>query len=176
MTNEELFTILRPHILALTGVPECILYAQNADAPQGEYASVNPRYAIEERGQANIYRKDVPGDLVESDVRPQAMITVAVELFRGEALERAERLFQMGKIETVTWDLFKHKLSIRNTSGVLNLTALQSSNYEQRARIEIYLWAELSTKYTVNNILGTSIVAENEDGDTIQEIDIDIRG
>ncbi|KKM83911.1 hypothetical protein LCGC14_1304610, partial [marine sediment metagenome] len=92
MTNEELFAILRSHILALTGVPECILYAQNADAPQGEYASVNPRYAIGERGQANIYNKDVIGDLVETDVRPQAMITVAVEFFRGEANQRAERL------------------------------------------------------------------------------------
>lgn len=176
MTNKEIFAVLRPHILGLTGVPECILYAQNQDSPAGEYASVQPRYAIEERGQANIYRKDIIGDQVETDVRPQIMVAVIVEFYRGPANERAQRLLQMGKVETVTWDLFKHKISIRNTSGILDLTALQSNNYEQRARIELYLWMESSTAYAVNNILGTKIIAEKEDGQVIQEINIDIRG
>lgn len=176
MTNEQIFAILRPHVMALTGVPECILYAQNQDAPAGEYASIQPRYAVEERGQANIYRKDVIDDQVETDVKPQIMMTVIVEFFRGSANERAQRLLQMGKVGTVTWDLFKHKMSIRNTSGILDLTALQSNNYEQRARIELYLWMESSTAYAVNNILGTKIIAEKEDGQVIQEINIDIRG
>jgi hypothetical protein len=104
------------------------------------------------------------------------MVTVIVEFYRGPANERAQRLLQMGKVETVTWDLFKNKISIRNTGGVLDLTALQSNNYEQRARIELYLWMESSTTYAVNNILGTKIIAEKEDGQVIQEINIDIRG
>lgn len=54
MTDKEIFLILRPHILRVTGVPECILADPNAQAPTGEYASVRPRQGISERGQANI--------------------------------------------------------------------------------------------------------------------------
>lgn len=176
MTNEEIFAVLRPHVMAVSNVPECILYGQNENAPSGAYASIQPGYMVDERGQANIINKDVIDDQVESDVRPQVAMTCIVEFYRGNAHENARSLLQFGRLQNVVWDLFKYGVSIRSTSNVMDLTALQSSNYEKRARIELYLWMTLSTKYTVNNILGTSVIAENESGDTLQEINIDIRG
>lgn len=175
MTSDELFSILRPHIIALTGVPMCIKYAQNQDAPHGEYAVINPRYATAERGQANIKRSNAPLDTIKTEIKVQAMVTVAVEFFRGDAHGRAQSLLQAGKNEGVTWDLFKYKISIRNTGGVLDLTSLQSSNYESRARIELYLWMEIDNSYTVNNILHSSVSVENEEGMIIQSSDFDLR-
>ncbi len=60
MTSLELFKLLRPIILTVTGVPECIMADPNAQAPTGPYASVRVRQAIHERGQANVKVSDLP--------------------------------------------------------------------------------------------------------------------
>lgn len=175
MTNSEIFAILRPHIMAVTGVPECILANPNKPAPTGDYASLQIRYATEERGQANIHKRNLPDDQVEGDVRAQMMMTCVLEFYRGRAHEYAEQILQIGKRQDVTWPLFKHGISIRNTGQILDLTALQSSNYEPRARIDLYLWLEASSKYIVNNILGASASVQYETGPILQSISVDLR-
>lgn len=171
----ELFQILRPHVITVSGVPECIFANQNAPAPPGDYAALQIRHATEERGQANIKKRNLPDDRVEGDVRAQMMMTCVLEFYRGRAHEYAEQILQIGKRQDVTWPLFKEGIGIRNTSGILDLTALQSSNYEPRARIELYLWLEASSKYIVNNILGASASVQYETGDVLQSISVDLR-
>lgn len=168
MTDEQLFQILRPHILAVSGVPLVILAAQNQNAPKGPYASLQMRYNNSERGQANISQRNVPDEKVEIEVKPQRVMTCVAEFYRGEAKMFAERLQQLGKREDVTWPLFKHRISIRNVGPVSDLTALQSSNYEQRARVEFVLWMEGSSKYELNNILGVDFELQNEKGQKVQ--------
>lgn len=175
MNNLSLFQNLRPHILNVSGVRDVILANQNQPAPAFDYAAVQIRTAVEERGQANIIKRNLPDDRVEGDVRAQTMVTCVVEFYRGEAQEYANQLLQIGKRQDVTWKLFKEGISIRNTGPVLDLTALQSSNYEQRARIELYLWLEASSKYVVNNILGASASVQYETGDVLQSISVDLR-
>lgn len=174
MDDKRIFEILRPLIMTVSGVPECILANQNNNSPKEAYASVQVRTNVSERGQANIYRKNEFNNQVEGDVRAQQVVTCVVEFYRGEANAMAASLQQMGKRSDVSWVLFKEKMSIRNVGTAIDLTALQSSNYEKRARIELYLWLESSSKYVVNNILGTSIAVENEEGDVLQTIAVDI--
>lgn len=162
MTNNELFQILRPHIMNVTGVPQCILADPNAPAPNGEYASVRPRQSISERGQANIYTSNRPNDTVRTDVRAQIVASCEVNFYRGQAMERAELLKQCHKRPDVAWDLFKHKIGWGGTEAVNNLTALQASNFEQRAQIIIKLWYESSSIVDINNILSASISVEDE--------------
>ena len=97
MTNSELFQILRPHIMTVTGVPECILADPNGPSPSGEYASVRPRQGIRERGQANIYTSDRPGNLVRTEVRAQIIADCEINFYRGNALQRAESLKECHK-------------------------------------------------------------------------------
>lgn len=172
MNDKELFEILRPHVLRVSGSSNVILAAQNQNAPKGPYGSIQVRYSSTERGQANIYYKDAPSDKVEVDIRPQRVVTCVVEFYRDNAKKFAERLQQMGKREDVVWPLFKAGISIRNVGPINDLTALQSSNYEERARVEIILWMEGSSKYDVNNILGVNLGLENESGDEIQHAEI----
>lgn len=162
MTNNELFQILRPHIMTVTGVPQCILADPNAPAPNGEYASVRPRQSISERGQANIYTSNRPNDTVRTDVRAQIVASCEINFYRGQAMERAELLKQCHKRPDVAWDLFKHRIGWGGTEAVSNLTALQASNFEQRAQIIIKLWYESSSIVDINNILSASISVEDE--------------
>lgn len=169
MTDQELFALFRPHIMRVTGVPEFILYAQNQNAPKGEYGSLQVRSAIDERGQAIIHKKYIESEeKFEMDVRPQMALTCVAEFFRGNAKLYAQRLLQMGKREDVIWPLFKEGISIRNVGNVMDLTALQASNFEQRARVEIHLWLEGSSKYEINAITGVQTEYQNESGDILQ--------
>lgn len=164
MTNEELFKVLRPIVMTATGVPECILADQNTKAPNGPYATIRPRQSVSERGQANIYDRNVPGDKVSVDVRSQIVCTCSVQFYRGEARMYAERLKQCNKRPDVSLMLWKARVGWGGTDAVNDLTALQSANWEQRAQINIRLWYETSSIAEINNILHASVEVQNEKG------------
>lgn len=172
MTNNEIFAILRPIIVTVTGVPQCILADQNEDSPEGPYASVRPRQGITERGQANIYTSNRPGDLTRTEVRSQIVCKCDINFYRGDALQYAELLKECHKRPDVAWTLLKKKIGWGGTEAVNNLTALQASNFEQRAQITIRLLYETSQTVDFNNILSGSVVAENEKGETLQTINV----
>jgi hypothetical protein len=172
MTNEQLFAILRPIIMRVTGVPECILADQNAKSPAGEYASIRPRQSITERGQAHIYPVDKIGDLVTVDVRSQVVATATVNFYRGDAMARVERLQECHKRPDVSMDLFRAKVRWLGTSAANNLTALQSVNWEQRSQISIRLGYEVSNINDVNNILSASVIVEDEKARVLETFDV----
>lgn len=178
MTNQELFAKLRPIVMLATGVPECILADQpgpaQVPAPLGPYASITPRQSVSERGQANIITKDVPGNLVQVDVRAQIMCSVSVNFFRGEALQYAERLKQANKRPDISVMLFKAGIGWNGTDAVNNLTSLQSANWEQRAQITLRLMYETSSLPEVNNILSATVIMQNEKAQTLQEFTVEV--
>ena len=172
MTNEQLFAILRPIIMTVTGVPECILADQNAKSPTGEYASIRPRQSITQRGQAHIYPVNKVGDLVTVDVRAQVIATATVNFYRGDAMARVERLQECHKRPDISMNLFRAKVRWLGTSAVNNLTALQSVNWEQRSQISIRLGYEVSNINDINNILSASVIVENEDGEVLETFNV----
>lgn len=178
MTNEELFAILRPIVMLATGVPECILADQagpeSMPAPNGPYATITPRQSVSERGQANITTRDVPGDLVEVDVRAQIMCAASVNFYRGQALMFAELLKQANKRPDISVMLFKAKVGWNGADSVNNLTSLQSANFEQRAQITLRLMYETSSLPVVNNILSASVALENERAEVIEAFTVSV--
>lgn len=174
MNDVDLFKLLRPHVLRVSGVPEVILAPQNKAAPKGEYASIQVRYNTSERGQANIYSREIPDDKVETDVKAQRVMTCVVEFYRGEARQYAANLQQMNRRSDVVWPLFVEGISIRNMGVVLDLTELQSSNYEPRARVEMVLWMEGSSKVIDNYIKHVKINMQNEEGRVLEQGQVDI--
>jgi len=153
MTNNDIFAALRPHILNVTGVSECILADPNGPSPDGPYASVRPRQSIRERGQANIIMTDGANDTIVYEIRAQIVSSCEINFFRGEAMRYAEMLKECHKRPDVCWHLWKAGIGWGGTEPVNNLTALQASNFEQRAQIIVKLLYEAVNTVTVNNIL-----------------------
>lgn len=153
MTNNEIFAALRPHILNVTGVSECILADPNGPSPDGPYVSVRPRQSIRERGQANIIMTDGANDTIVYEIRAQIVASCEINFFRGEAMRYAEMLKECHKRPDVCWPLWKTGIGWGGTEPVNNLTALQASNFEQRAQIIIKLLYEAVNTVAVNNIL-----------------------
>lgn len=175
MTSLEIFAVLRPIIMTVTGVPECILADPNAQAPTGPYASVRVRQAIRERGQANITITDLPVTReVRYNIRAQIICDVSVDFYRGTAMEYAEKLKECHKRPDVPWLLYRKQLGWGGTDAVNNLTALQSGNMEQRAQITIRLYYEAIDIVDVNRIERVSATIENEKAETIESVDVTI--
>lgn len=173
MTNEELFDVLRPIILTVTGVPECILANPNAPAPTGDYAAVQPQQFISERGQAHIVRTAKPGALMDVEVRAKIACTAWVNFYRGDTRSYAQRLKQCNKRPDISAQLFKANVGWVGTSEVNNLTALQSENFESRAQIAINLWYETSDPIEINTIERMSGEVQYEDGTVVSTWDIE---
>lgn len=175
MTRLEIFRILQPIVKLVTGVPTVILADQvdnsgvGLPSPIGEYATIEPKQSISERGQANVYRSlSATQESIDIDVRAQVIVEASVNVFRGvDAVSRVSRLLQCNKRPDVSATLFKNKLGWNRTSAPNNLTRLQSGNPEQRAQIYIYLMYETSNPITINTIESVNYSVQYEDGDII---------
>ena len=170
MNRVELFNIIRPIVASVTGVSNVILADQVSSggsglpSPSGEYAVIEPKQSINQRGQANIYRNtSATPQSVDVEVRAQIIVEVSVNVFRGvDAVSRVERLLQCNKRPDVSATLFKNKLGWQRTSAPNNLTRLQSGNPEQRAQIYLYLMYETRDPVVINNIESASYSVEYE--------------
>ena len=155
MTNNELYLIMQPIVKTVTGLVNVILADPNAESPLGEYCSIRPKHSIAQRGQANIIKTTgVAPATANWDVRPQIICEMLLEFFRGEALSYAELMLQANKRIDIGEALFKatpQPIGWQRAGNVINLTALQSDNWEQRAQLSIFVMYELiSTGNDIN--------------------------
>ena len=172
MNREQLFNILRPIILTVTGVPECILADPNEHSPRGEYASVEPMLSIGQRGQAHIVTTNtelVPSPIgnvhnVNTEIRAQLFVRVSINFYRGDARNRASKLLQANKRPDISAILFKAGIGWNGAESINDLTALQSNAREQRAQVTLKLSYQTSDHVIENAIYNTSLTVENEKG------------
>jgi len=176
MNSTDIYKLLRPAVLTASGVSKVIMAAQNAPAPKGSYASIHIRTDTQERGMAFKDRRLLPdNETFEHTIRSQQEVTCTVEFYRAGAKEYAANLLQLDKRDDIYWDLYRYGLNIMSTGPVLDLTALQADNYEERARVDIYLRMQMSRKYNVNRILEVAGAVSNEAGDELQSVTVQIQ-
>lgn len=172
MTNEEIFSIIRPIILLVTGVPECILANPNGDAPRGAYCSVQPTQNIQEYAQGKIVRK-CEDDIFTEDVRTQVIADCSINFYRTGALDFPKKLIRADRRSDVKSMLLKANLGWFRTSDVRNLTALQSARQEPRSQISIFLAYETSNPFEINYIERVRFSVENQEKSTLIDTGIE---
>lgn len=176
MTRREIYDILNPMIKLITGIPTTIFIDNqshdNARAPRGEYASVNPKLTMNTLGQASARNKIslTPGK-IDQTVGVNIEARCSINFFRGAALEYAEKLSYGNKLNYVSEHMFKNNVRWRRVGPVNNLTALQERSLEQRAQIDIFIAYEITNLEEINFIEIIPIEVENEDGDILHEQD-----
>ena len=178
MTNEELYLIMQPIVKTVTGLTQVILSNPNAPAPLDEYCAIKPKHSIEQRGQANIYKANSGTDSVTWEVRPQIVCEMLLEFYRGEAMSYAEMMKQANKRPDIGQALLQaspQPIGWQRAGNVINLTALQSNNWEQRAQISIYVLYELipASVTPINSIERASVTVEDFDSGAMQTISIE---
>ena len=173
MTDEDLYLVLRQIALKATGVSMVILADTNQNAPTSDYCAIRPRAAVSERGQANITESyDATTQTITTTVRQQLIVSSDFDFYRGTAPQTAAKMKQANKLPSVSSILSAAGIGWADTSSVMNLTAIQSNNMEQRAQITVRLFMEEVLTDTVNTIEKVSVSVQNEKGVVLQEIDV----
>lgn len=144
MTREELFQILRPIVVNVTGVSQVILANQSTIAPTGEYCTIEPFSNLTQLGRGHLKRESIPavdGDLNFEDLRETLTVSieaaVSVNFYRGNAQDYAHKLMFCDQRSAVSDYLFEKGVGWMGTDTVNNLTLLNSGQYEQRSQINI---------------------------------------
>lgn len=183
MTDEDLYDLVHSIITAVTGLANdhVIPADDNEESPDNAYASIKIGASRGQRGQANIIKSNT--DLVASpigqvrdvnhEVKAQITVEVAINFYRSNALSNAVSLFQANKLPTISDLLFAANVGWRGASAINDLTSLQSKEREERALITLTLLYEQAQSVITNAIYSVEVIAENEDGDTIQTEMID---
>lgn len=183
MTDDDIYDVVHSIITNVTGIAgdHVIPADDNKVAPSGPYASIHVGTSRGQRGHANVILSDTDlvsspiGDVrdVNHDIRPQVTVDVAINFYRGNAPENALSLFQANKRPDISAQLFAAGIGWKSSGAISNLTALQSKEMEERALITISLMYEQTQTVTTNAIYSVTVIAENENGDTIQTETID---
>lgn len=171
MTREELFQILRPIVVNVTGVAKVILANQSTKAPTGEYCTIEPFSNLTQLGRGNVKRDAVPaqdGNPNFEDLRETLTVsietTVSVNFYRGNAQDYAHKLMFCDQRSAVSDYLFEKGVGWMGTDAVNNLTVLNSGQYEQRSQINIRVRFKQEQQDFTQAIYEASWVIEDEYG------------
>lgn len=178
MTDNELYDLVHSIVATVTGLANdhVIPADDNEESPDNAYASIKIGASRGQRGQANITKSNTGlvsspiGNVrdVNHDIKAQVTVDVSINFYRGNALENAVNMFQANKRPDISALLFTANVGWRNANPINDLTALQSKEQEERSQITITLMYEQIQSVITNAIYQVDIIAENENGDTIQ--------
>ncbi len=178
MTDNDLYDLVHTIITTVTGLSNdhVIPADDNEESPDNAYASIKIGSSRGQRGQANIIKSNTAlvsspiGNVrdVNHDIKAQVTVDVAINFYRGNAIEKAVNLFQANKRPDISDLLFVANVGWKGSSAVNDLTALQSKEREERSLITLTLMYEQSQSVITNAIYSVQVIAENENGDIIQ--------
>jgi hypothetical protein len=140
MNKHEVFLIIQKIIHSYDDKIICIKSDQNAPAPEGLYASVRVDHNSE-RLAAPTVETVVDNEGLTHTYSKEIMFTVSINFYRTGALDACEYMLSMNDLQSVSELLTANGLGWGGTSNVRNLTALQYSEMEERAQIEVRLYA-----------------------------------
>lgn len=167
MNATELFkTVLRPLVERATGVSNVLLGYQTAVAAGGTYATVQVT-SIEETAPGRYVNEVIKEERkLRTTLVTPVMYTVTVNFWRcPHAVDVASRLIWCARMPTIHYLLLSAGFGWCGSDPVQNLTAEQSSAYEERAAITFRIVGTQRVVDEVNTIEQLNgITVEDTDG------------
>ena len=183
MTDSDIYDLVHTVITTVTGLANdhVIPADDNEESPDNAYASIKIGSSRGQRGQANIIKSNTAlvaspiGQVrdVNHNIKAQITVDIIINFYRGSAIENAVNLFQANKLPNISDLLFAANVGWKGTSAINDLTALQSKEREERSQITLTLLYEQLQSVVTNAIYSVEVIAENENGDTIQTETVD---
>jgi hypothetical protein len=168
MSKHELFLVIQQIIHSHNDKIVCIKSDQNAPAPEGLYASIRVSHNSE-RLAAPTVETVVDNEDLKHTYSKEVMFTVSINFYRTGALDACEYMLSVNDMQSVHSLLSSKKLGWGGTSNVRNLTALQYSEMEERAQIDVRLYANptVTDKTGYIDIDKFTFTATNGDNDVL---------
>lgn len=174
MTNLEVYKAVRSIVMKVSGLDRVYLADQADMAPSGAYATIRVSQSFRATAIGGVSSKyNKAARTLTTDVFCPVLYDIAVNFYRGTALDCAQTLINCSRLPSVHEVLLRNKLGWAGNNPVQNLTALQSSQQEERAVIVIHLVGEKRLSETVNTIEAASVVVEDEKTNVIKQDAVD---
>lgn len=175
--NEKIFSALREIIMCVTHCSDCIEANPNALAPKGTYATIQVVSQTVGNNAAQVLQSEIDeetGDMLKCIEYP-ATWEVTVNFWRKGSVKMANAMQNLHYVSNVQYILKKNKIGIWKTSPVTNLTALQSSNYEERAVITLTIVGTMKICDRVGFIKSTSFSVEDRKARELARVEVSRR-
>lgn len=174
MTNYDIYTVMRQIVMKVTGLKQVYLADQAVQAPSGTYATIRVAQGVQPMALGSVRRAyDKEKQTVTETVSCPVRYDIPVNFYRAGAMDYAPMLINCSRLSGVHALLLSKRLGWAGSDPVQNLTALQSSEQEERAVIVVHLVGEKKVSETVNTIEAARIIVENEKTNVLQESDVD---
>lgn len=165
----NIFQTMMDVVQDVTGVP-VILANQNAISLSGEYATILVVQSGEAESRGEVRQKlSEDGRDVTVTVKYPVTWNVTVNFFRGNAVANAAKLQRIHYLPKTSDKLLVAGIGFVTASSVLNLTDLQSKNFEQRAAITLTLTTFEEVEETVGVILEAGGDVCDESSNVVQK-------
>lgn len=139
MREQAIFELVRTIIHQYDDNLVCIKADQNAPAPNGLYASIRVQHDTEDLGSPTKTQTITTEGITTEYIR-QLKYQVNINFYRTGALDACNFLLNVHRLESVATQLLLHNVGWGGTSKAHNLSALQSTELEERANITLYLY------------------------------------
>lgn len=174
MTNYEIYTVMRQIVMKVTGLKQVYLADQAVQAPSGTYATIRVAQGVQPMALGTVRRTyDKEKQTVTETVSCPVRYDIPVNFYRDGAMDYAPMLINCSRLSGVHALLLSKRLGWAGSDPVQNLTALQSSEQEERAVIVVHLVGEKKVSQTVNSIEAARIIVEDEKTNVLRDSDVD---
>ena len=174
MTNYDIYTVMRQIVMKVTGLKQVYLADQAVQAPSGTYATIRVAQGVQPMALGTVRRTyDKEKQTVTETVSCPVRYDIPVNFYRAGAMDYAPMLINCSRLSGVHALLLSKRLGWAGSDPVQNLTALQSSEQEERAVIVVHLVGEKKVSEIVNTIEAARIIVEDEKTNALQESDVD---
>lgn len=174
MTNYEIYTVMRQIVMKVTGLKQVYLADQAVQAPSGTYATIRVAQGVQPMALGTVRRTyDKEKQTVTETVSCPVRYDIPVNFYRAGAMDYAPMLINCSRLSGVHALLLSKRLGWAGSDPVQNLTALQSSEQEERAVIVVHLVGEKKVSETVNTIEAARIIVEDEKTNVLRDSDVD---
>lgn len=174
MTNYDIYTVMRQIVMKVTGLKQVYLADQAVQAPSGTYATIRVAQGVQPMALGTVRRTyDKEKQTVTETVSCPVRYDIPVNFYRAGAMDYAPMLINCSRLSGVHALLLSKRLGWAGSDPVQNLTALQSSEQEERAVIVVHLVGEKKVSQTVNSIEAARIIVEDEKTNVLRDSDVD---
>ena len=174
MTNYDIYTVMRQIVMKVTGLKQIYLADQAVQAPSGTYATIRVAQGVQPMALGTVRRTyDKEKQTVTETVSCPVRYDIPVNFYRAGAMDYAPMLINCSRLSGVHALLLSKRLGWAGSDPVQNLTALQSSEQEERAVIVVHLVGEKKVSEIVNTIEAARIIVEDEKTNVLQDSDVD---
>ena len=174
MTNYDIYTVMRQIVMKVTGLKQVYLADQAVQAPPGAYATIRVSQGVQPMALGSVRRAyDKEKQTVTETVSCPVRYDIPVNFYRAGAMDYAPMLINCSRLSGVHALLLSKRLGWAGSDPVQNLTALQSSEQEERAVIVVHLVGEKKVSEIVNTIEAARIIVEDEKTNVLRDSDVD---